>query len=205
MFRLYFPLLLSLLLFTCKKSTQTKQTKSAKEIVAQKKEEHKTFPSEINFARYMLEQLQNGAADSLDPYVNERILFSPYAYIDSTAQQLRIEELMNPSDKKWFWGYADGTGDSINLSIPSYLQKFVFDIDFSNENVDANHYSDQPKAYGNSLQNAQEVFPKAQFVQFYKEGTKEYSGMDWKSVILVIEKQDQKPILRAIIHDQWTI
>ncbi len=204
MYRFYLPLLLFLFVTSCKKSTNANPSKAVKENTTQK-EEHRTFSDELNFAQYALEQLQKGAIDSLSPYVKESILFSPYAHIDSTAQQLRLEELKHPSDKKWFWGYADGTGDSLNLSIPDYLQKFVFDIDFGDEKVEVNQYSDRPKAYGNSLQNAQDLFPKAQFVQFYKAGTEEYGGMDWKSLILVIEKQGQKPILRAIVHDQWTI
>lgn len=205
MFKRYLPLLLCLFILSCKKSTSSAPAKPAKENIAQKREEHSTFSNEINFAQYALEQLQNKAIDSLRPYVQEGILFSPYAYIDSTAQQLRLEELKHSSDKKRFWGYADGTGDSINLSIPDYLQKFVFDMDFKDEKVEVNQYSDRPKAYGNSLQNAQDLYPDAQFIQFYQTGTEEYGGMDWKSLILVVEKQDQKPILKAILHDQWTI
>lgn len=163
------------------------------------------FSSDTVLAHYLLTNLKSRNIKALSPFVKTDILFSPYAHIDTTtAQKLSLDHLENPTKKQLYWGTYDAVGDSILLSIPEYMQKFVFNFNFNASQVEVNHYKDKPKSYGNSLQNAQEIFPNASFIQYYAPGSDEYGGMDWNSLILVIEENDGKPVLKAILHDQWT-
>lgn len=79
----------------------------------------------------------------------------------------------------------------------------MYDVDFLNApNISLN----KTISSGNSLNNIDSVYGNCTYVEFYFPGFKEkYDGMDWRSLKLVFEKQDNKLFLIGVIHDQWTI
>src|SRR4030095_8710395 len=74
-----------------------------------------------------------GLAEFIHPKLGIR--FSPYAYIDTTVDQLLSRNkliALGKSQKKIKWGLEDATEKPIKLSIDNYVKKFVYDVDFLN-------------------------------------------------------------------------
>lgn len=46
---------------------------------------------------------------------------------------------------------------------------------------------DDLKDRGNTLNNLKEVLPKAAIIEYYHEGSEEYTGIDWSSLVLVYD------------------
>lgn len=53
--------------------------------------------------------------------------------------------------------------------------------------------------------NIEHAYPNAVFVEYYVPGTKDLSGVDWSSVGLVFEKDNDRWYLVGLVHDQWAI
>ncbi|MDD5470267.1 MAG: hypothetical protein PHO92_05750, partial [Candidatus Peribacteraceae bacterium] len=63
----------------------------------------------------------------------------------------------------------------------------------------------EPSARGNVLDNARDVYPGAQIVEYHFPGfDPQYEGMDWSSLRLVLEKFNSEWRLVGLIHDEWT-
>ncbi|MES2417599.1 MAG: hypothetical protein V4541_05395 [Bacteroidota bacterium] len=137
---------------------------------------------------------------------NSTVLFSPYGYIDkSKAKQLPAADFLMAIQKNWIltWGSFDGTGEPIQLTIPAYFEKFVYNADYLN--AEKTGY-DQVIGKGNSLVNLQEAYPGLHFIEYHFTGfDPKYKGMDWTSLRLVFKKQSNQYFLVAVIHDQWTV
>ena len=101
------------------------------------------------------------------------------------------------------WGYYDGIGDTINLKFIDYYNRFVYDVDFANPHMIGNNYL---IGKGNSLINIEDAYSNAEYVEFHFTGFEsQYEGIDWKSLRLVFEEDNDKYYLIGIIHDEWTI
>jgi hypothetical protein len=133
------------------------------------------------------------------------LLFSPYVHIDNdTAQVFAADQLPALTDATVYtWGAFDGSGEPIELTFGQYYDKFVYDKDFLEaETVGVNEL----KGTGNSLPNIEEVFPGSFVMDYYFSGFDEqYEGMDWESLILVLEEQAGAWYVSAIVHSGWTI
>ncbi|MHA7965856.1 hypothetical protein ACX93W_17180 [Paenibacillus sp. CAU 1782] len=133
------------------------------------------------------------------------LLFSPYVHIEKdSALVFKRSELPALDDEKIYtWGQYDGSGESIKMTFAQYVERFVYDHDFSSpEQIGLNEI----KGSGNSLPNIQEVFPEGQFVDYYFSGFEEqYAGMDWASLIIVLEEYQGSWYAVAAVHNQWTI
>lgn len=133
------------------------------------------------------------------------LLFSPYAHINAqTALTFQAHELPDFKDgQKRVWGSYDGSGEPIELTFLEYFEKFVYNRDFASApEVSLNSM----KGTGNSSFNGLEVFPGASYVEFHYPGfDKQYEGMDWESLILVLLPDGQDWKLCAIVHAGWTI
>lgn len=130
----------------------------------------------------------------------------PYGYIDTTnSQLLSKKDLITLSNNQDYivWGSFDGTGAPITLGIHKYFDRFVYDKDF----LKAEQRSmNKVLGSGNSLINIKEIYPDADFIEYYFPGIDpKYGGMDWRSLRLVFKKVKNKPYLVAIVHDEWTI
>ncbi len=162
----------------------------------------------MNASTKILSALKTKDFNSLSSFIHPSsgIRFSPYGHIDTIRQQqFSAKELLTISQQRKIlnWGDYDGSGEPITLTINTYFDKFVYDADFLNaEKKAVNKFLGS----GNSLNNLKEIYPKANFTEFYFSGfDPKYSGMDWKTLRLVFEIENNQPWLIAIIHDQWTI
>jgi hypothetical protein len=131
--------------------------------------------------------------------------FSPYATIREDHLVFMAEDLpgLLTSDEVYTWGTYDGSGEPIELTFGGYYDEFVYSADFANpETVALNMRIGQ----GNTLNNIQDFYPSADFVEYHFSGFEEqYEGMDWESLLLVFVEESGVPYLVAIVHDQWTI
>jgi hypothetical protein len=138
-------------------------------------------------------------------FANEGVLFSPYSYIDpAKSKKLDPEDFLTSINKKWLltWGNFDGTGDPIKLTVVDYLKEFVYNADYLN--AEAIGY-DKVMQEGNSHNNIQEIYPKHHFIDYYFSGfDQKNKGMDWTSLRLVFQRENNDYTLVAVIHDQWT-
>lgn len=145
--------------------------------------------------------------ESLSKYVHSEkgLLFSPYAFVNEDSiiiQRNKIKTLLD-DPTSYLWGHFDGSGMPIQLTPKEYFDKFLNVKPFQNPDT---ILVDDIKQRGNSLNNIKEVFPQSKVVEFYLSGTKEHEGMDWSSIYLVFEQeQDGEWNLVAIVKDQWTI
>ena len=90
------------------------------------------------------------------------------------------------------------------MTTPEYLNKYVLTFDINDKNVKTSTYNGKPTAYGSELHNMQEIYPNATFVEFYHPPS-EVGYMDWNALIFVVEKNGNDYLLKAIIHNQWTV
>lgn len=136
-----------------------------------------------------------------------KVLFSPYLFVDTTsALKFSFQELLAlaGSDVSNKWGLYDGSGEPIFLNIQNYFARFVNDVNYLDDTAEINLGEVQQR--GNSLSNLTELFPGAEFVEFYKGPVDdELMGMDWRSLILVFQLVNDEMTLVAIVHNEWTI
>ena len=172
---------------------------------ADEKQKQISFEDEVAFAKFCSNQLEEGNIEVLRPYTNGSILLSPYAYIDqSNVRKVSLNEIAAHTEDIHYWGVYDGRGDSILMTTPEYLNKYVLTFDINDKKVKTNTYNSKPKAYGSELHNMHEIYPNATFVEFYHPPSEE-GYMDWNALIFVVEKIDNQYQLKAIIHNQWTV
>jgi hypothetical protein len=133
------------------------------------------------------------------------VRFSPYAHIDTNRDvRLHAKDFLLHTNKKdkMFWGYYDGSGDSILLNMHDYIKRFVYNADYLHaEKTAVNSFIGN----GNSLNNLKEVYRNTEFSESYFSGfDKKYQGMDWTSLRLVFQKHQGRYCLIGMVHDQWT-
>ncbi len=131
--------------------------------------------------------------------------FSPYGYIQAGDLVFSAGQLATlfADSRTYTWGAYDGSGEPIALGFGAYYAQFVYSADFANpEQVGYN----TQLGMGNTINNIAEVYPNAQFVEFYFSGfDPQYGGMDWQSLRLVLMQEGDAWFLLGIVHDQWTI
>ena len=65
---------------------------------------------------------------------------------------------------------------------------------------------DRSLSFGNTIDNSRQVYPRARIVEYYLPGSHPETGsMDWRSLRLVFERQDDRWRLVGVIHGEWTI
>ena len=136
------------------------------------------------------------------------IRFSPYAYVD-TLNHLRFSRekfivmARNDNPEMIVWGKFDGTGDPIKMTLNNYMQRFVYDVDYSKpEKRSVNEFIGN----GNSLNNLDSVYKGCDFTESHFSGfEKKYEGQDWRTLRLVFKERNGKYWLVGIVHDEWTI
>ncbi|MFH0343329.1 MAG: hypothetical protein ACHBNF_14665 [Chromatiales bacterium] len=134
------------------------------------------------------------------------VRFSPSAYVDVESDVVFSSAQVSQfwiDNKTYTWGFADGTGDPINMTPSQYCDKYILDRDFlkpSSINVSSD------RARGNTNNNAASVYPRGTRVEYYIEPSRG-EGMpefDWAALRLVFERSGGFWFLIAVIHDEWT-
>ncbi|MGO4548556.1 hypothetical protein AB4Z29_27585 [Paenibacillus sp. 2TAB23] len=157
-------------------------------------------------AAAIISSLKEKKLDRLAAYIHpdKGLLFSPYAHIDTASAQVfpaaELPDLTDPT--VYHFGDYDGSGEPMDLTFKQYYDKFVYDKDFLHaEKVGA----DQIIGTGNMMVNIKEIFPGSYVMDYHFSGfDPQYEGMDWESLILVLEESNGFWYVSAIVHSQWT-
>jgi hypothetical protein len=173
------------------------------------KEEEEPAPAATaqEAAAAVISALKQSDMKTLSAYIHPEkgLLFSPYAHIETaTAKVFPADGLPALIDSTVYnWGSYDGSGDPIDLTFKQYYDKFVYDKDF----IEAETVGvDEIKGEGNTIVNIEDVFPNSYVMDYYFSGfDPQYNGMDWESLILVLEELNGAWYVSAIVHSQWTI
>ncbi|MDQ6422805.1 hypothetical protein RB620_25590 [Paenibacillus sp. LHD-117] len=167
----------------------------------------KKFGTPQDAAAAIMLALKDSDPETLKSYVHPEkgVLFSPYVHVDAAqAKRFSPEELPGLADDVLHvWGSYDGSGEPIELTFGDYFKKFIYDKDFLYaEKVGW----DEILGKGNTEPNLKDVFPGCYVVDYHFSGFDEqYEGMDWESLILVLESHEGGWYLSALVHNGWTI
>lgn len=131
------------------------------------------------------------------------VRFSMYAYVsdnDRLFSQTDFDKYIMQPKIKFTWGEKDGTGESLIISLPDYLDTWVMqDTKFDTISINAFTQS------GNSLNNLMVFYPNQPFVEYSFKGSDKWQYMDWRCLRLVFAPHEGKLYLVGVITDQWTI
>ncbi|SDG92132.1 hypothetical protein SAMN05192534_10115 [Alteribacillus persepolensis] len=161
----------------------------------------------LNQADTILQQLLSQDAERLASRVHpdKGLLFSPYVHIEEErAVVLEKNQVANffTDDNVYEWGVYDGSGHSIEATPAAYYEEFIYHPDLSSPDEIV---VGETKQRGNMQSNIREVFPEAAVVEYHVESEEE-GGMDWKSVNIVLEQDEQGSwFVTAIVTNEWTI
>lgn len=155
----------------------------------------------------IIEALDNRDMKSVAEYVHpdKGLLFSQYIYVTNDSVTFKKDEVASlmGDEEEYTWGTYDGRGGKISLTPEEYFDVFL-PMEFFVDPDDV--IIDDLQDRGNTKNNLDEVYPNARFVEFYNEGSEEYAGIDWESIILVFEPDESNELkLVAIVRDMWTI
>lgn len=134
------------------------------------------------------------------------VRFTQYSYVDIDSDLILTKEEFEQevyTDKIYLWGYYDGIGTDIELTIEEYFDEFVYDADFLN--ADAIGYNEYTNETG-MVENQYAIYHNSIIVEYYIAGINpDYNGMDWRSVRIVFEEYNGEWLIVGLIHNQWTI
>ncbi len=162
----------------------------------------------LQVARQVVEafKVQDGKRLASLAHSEKGVRFSPSAYVDVASDvvfsRAQIETFWT-DERTYTWGFADGTGDPINMTPSQYCRKYIMSRDFlSPSSINVN----SDRAAGNTSNNAALVYPNGTRVEYYiepsiRDGVPE---LDWAALRLVFERSGSSWFLVAVIHDEWT-
>ena len=134
------------------------------------------------------------------------VTFTPYSSVNpETDNKLSASDLKHlaSDDTVYTWGFTDGRGSLIEMTISQYLSTYVFNVDYSRAPQIG---IDTVLITGNALENVAEAYPGCRFVDFcYPSIDPANEGFDWCSLKLVFQPGSTSWSLVGVIHGQWTI
>jgi len=134
------------------------------------------------------------------------LTFTPYSTVDPERDQTftpeQIKHLKTDSTV-YAWGFEDGRGNLIEMTISQYLARYVWDADYTQAPQIG---IDRILLSGNALENLTQAYPGCRFVDFsYPSADPVNDGLDWSSLKLVFYPSDTQWYLVGIIHGEWTV
>lgn len=151
-------------------------------------------------------QAKDYAALAAHVHPTRGVTFTPYSTVDIqqdctfAADQIRDLE---QNTATYTWGYEDGRGEPIQMTMEEYFQRFVFDADYTQAPQVG---VDQIITSGNALENITQAYPGCHFVDFcYPSRDPANGGLDWCSLKLVFAGQEGSWYLVGVVHGEWTI
>ena len=151
---------------------------------------------------------QQGDWAGLASYIHpERgVTFTPYSTVDPetdlTFTPSQIKGLAQ-DQTVYTWGFEDGRGDPIKLTILQYLERYVYDTDYTQAPEIG---VDRIITGGNALENLAEAYPGCRFVDFgFPSADPANDGLDWTSLKLVFQPEETRWLLVGVVHGEWTI
>ena len=149
--------------------------------------------------------INNHDYKTLSEYVHPEkgVIFVPYSYIDYEEQLVffpnQVSEFTDDNNN-YIWGLIDNTDIPIELTVSDYFARYVCDKNFLDTGEVAVNSIIRK---GNSIENVVDVFCDSIFIDFHDGGTKEFGGLDWSSLKIVMEKHNNIFKIVAIIHSQY--
>ena len=164
----------------------------------------------LDAASQVLTALKKGNIQSLAALIDpERgVTFTPYSTVDPHSDLTFTPDQLSQATvngTRYVWGYTQGKGDAITMTLPEYLGAYVFDADYTQAPIIG---VDHVIASGNSLENVEDAYPEDRFVEFYFPGQDPASGgLDWSALKLVFSDPEHAGDHRlvGVIHSEWTI
>ena len=158
----------------------------------------------------VLEALKKDDIQTLSTLVDPEhgVTFTPYSTVDHHSDlNFSADQLSEAgaSGTRYVWGYTQGKGDPITMTLPEYLDTYVFNIDYTQAPIIG---VDSVLSSGNSLENVQDAYPGDRFLEYYYPGQDpEVGGLDWCALKLVFRDTDGHGSYRlvGVIHSEWTI
>jgi hypothetical protein len=152
--------------------------------------------------------IQQGDWSTLASYVHPElgVTFTPYSTVepdsDLTFNADQIKNLAQDQNS-YTWGFEDGRGDPIQMTMLQYFQRYVYNYDYTQ----APHIGiDRVITGGNALENLTDAYPGCRFVDFcFPSINPVNDGTDWSSLKLVLQPGEERWYLVAVVHGEWTI
>lgn len=136
------------------------------------------------------------------------VTFTPYSTVDPHSDLTFSPDQLSQAGAngtRYVWGYTQGKGEPITMTLPEYLDAYVFNIDYTQAPIIG---VDSVLSSGNSLENVQDAYPGDRFLEYYFPGQDpEVGGLDWCALKLVFRDVVGNGSYRlvGVIHSEWTI
>ncbi len=134
------------------------------------------------------------------------LVLSPIPTVNLSSNQCFSAEQVagfGSDSTEYVWGVAGDSGEPIELTPSEYIARYVYQQDYASaKTIGINHILRS----GNSLENILDVFPDAEFVDFYMPGEAiGETDSSWTILRLVFEEYDGSLMLAAIIHSEYSV
>ena len=145
---------------------------------------------------------------TLSAYVHPElgVTFTPYSTVDPNSDRnFSAAQIKNLAQDQtvYTWGFEDGRGDPIQMTILQYFQRYVYDRDYTQVPEIG---VDRIMTGGNALENLAEEYPGCRFIDFsFPSADPVNDGLDWSSLKLVFQPGGEHWYLVGIVHGEWTI
>ncbi len=159
------------------------------------------------FAEIIATKIEEDNFKGWNEFSKSEIFFSPYAFVDTNSLVvLKSNDLSQifSSENSFFWGVQNGTGDSLLLAFREYEKRYINDFALTDTTSVIFSVVEEPKTHGSELHNIHILYPEAVLVEIHKPANDEM-GMNWRSLIFVIQNQDDELKLIGLVHNEWTI
>lgn len=156
----------------------------------------------------VLAALKKGDIDALSSLIDpdRGITFTPYSTVTPHSDLTFLPDQLSQAGingTRYVWGYTQGKGDPITLTLPEYLSAYVYNMDYASAPVIG---VDRVLSSGNSLENVADAYPDARFIEYYfPSEDPANNGLDWCALKLVFQYTDDAYWLVGVIHSEWTI
>ena len=133
------------------------------------------------------------------------VTFTPYSTVDPHSDLTFSPDQLSQAGAngtRYVWGYTQGKGDAITMTLPEYLDAYVFNIDYTQAPIIG---VNSVLSSGNSLENVEDAYPNDRFLEYYFPGQDpEVGGLDWCALKLVFSDAAQTGIYRrgGVIHSE---
>ena len=162
----------------------------------------------LNTACVVNQALLRHDYDTLSKYVHPQrgVTFTPYSTVDPqsdlTFTAAQIQGLS--SDKTVYtWGFEDGRGNPIKMTMEQYFARYVYNTDYPQASLIG---VDRIITTGNALENLTEEYPGCRFVDFCIPSSDPVNdGLDWFSLKLVFQLENNSWYLVGVVHGEGTI
>ena len=134
------------------------------------------------------------------------VTFTPYSTVDFNMDiTFTPDQVKNlPQDQTVYtWGIEDGRGDPIQMTAMDYFARYVYDADYTQATEIG---IDRIMTGGNALENLADAYPGCRYVDFsFPSADPVNDGLDWSSLKLVFQPEDDLWYLVGVVHGEWTI